>query len=842
MGLIQFICGASMFDIKDATLICPKNDLESVTILKIAKNYLADSDIIASEQAWGARLGEEPRETFENLKKYVIIVEMPDEEAEKELTAEGHRVIIIDHHRYERGGRVLDRFNPLSSLEQFARRIGHELDEDEKLIAANDTGKIFEHARKGKVSRKVLEEIRAEEQAIFGYGEDIRKLSQKDYDGQETGINFSNFKMVLTTIDKVMRIADLHHLALLSALEKNGGKYDEVPRHLKNILILTTDEARTKVSAVHFFGEDSFRADFEALGEKIRTDGSGLVSYSGGNAGVSFFWGAKAQADDVTADQAADAALDVLLGPDRPLLKFSTVFFYPFKYEKHNPPIDTPWQVSTFDINTSLKNYQEYVYFHSYIRDILFKQTGKGSQSEFECYNYKYGDYIVDKGVLDVHYKANENEIEQLITYPVSHLAIHTFIDNLAVLAIQVSKEADESLLQGTLWHQCRKIKIFRSQCLTVGQALRFNEIARKIYFSFPEQANCGMIPTRTKLQFGDGTQITHVFEKGDFRLDMNMVSSAINGGQPAIRRPRQSRTINELLKKFLGNDDFYGVLDDRMVVYTFFSIAGKQPADIPSQNRFDALFSRILYVDNFDEGWNYHEPFIKNLMEKFLLRRWQHYGCLYGFTRYSSAYVGFGKNFIENVFNHFNSMYYQMALFSLCYRSFLLSFSQEVADTTRTLAENDENNNHRDAFLALKEKFMKFTNIYWFPEITNQDQGIELFDLYKKSFDFKNMYDEVKEEVDRADAYLDTKDQIRLNLLSKKIGIGGFVLGTLAVIVSLLCLDFNFPSWLSLLGVGIVFISWLGILKYITCNHLPWNVEKFIHPCGQQIKKKTKS
>ncbi len=56
-----------MLAIKDVTLICPKNDLESHTILKLAKT-IGISDLRVSQQAWGARLENEPEDQFKNLK------------------------------------------------------------------------------------------------------------------------------------------------------------------------------------------------------------------------------------------------------------------------------------------------------------------------------------------------------------------------------------------------------------------------------------------------------------------------------------------------------------------------------------------------------------------------------------------------------------------------------------------------------------------------------------------------------------------------------------------------------------------------------------------------------
>jgi hypothetical protein len=106
------------FNLKETVLVCPRNDEESLQILKIAEKVGIPT--LVSKQPHGARLSEEEslieriREVNPDVRT-VAIVEIPGPEREHELTAEGFAVIIIDHHRYD----DLDRMKQLSSLEQF---------------------------------------------------------------------------------------------------------------------------------------------------------------------------------------------------------------------------------------------------------------------------------------------------------------------------------------------------------------------------------------------------------------------------------------------------------------------------------------------------------------------------------------------------------------------------------------------------------------------------------------------------------------------------------------------------------------------------------------------------
>lgn len=107
-----------MINREESVLLCPRNDEESVLILKIAK--AAGIPTVVSSQSHGSRLGREER-LAERLKEAnpqastVVIVEIPGPEEESELQAAGWRVVVIDHHRYE----GLDRMKQESSLDQF---------------------------------------------------------------------------------------------------------------------------------------------------------------------------------------------------------------------------------------------------------------------------------------------------------------------------------------------------------------------------------------------------------------------------------------------------------------------------------------------------------------------------------------------------------------------------------------------------------------------------------------------------------------------------------------------------------------------------------------------------
>jgi len=137
---------------KNTVLICPRNDEESLLIIKIAKAL--GISMIISKQGHGATLDKE-QDLIESIKQIdsqasaVAIVEIPGVQAEEELRSSGIEVHIIDHHQYNE----LDRLNDQSSLEQFLEL--YDINDDEledagfdlmlvRAVAAVDRGFLWE--------------------------------------------------------------------------------------------------------------------------------------------------------------------------------------------------------------------------------------------------------------------------------------------------------------------------------------------------------------------------------------------------------------------------------------------------------------------------------------------------------------------------------------------------------------------------------------------------------------------------------------------------------------------------------------------------------------------------
>lgn len=235
------------------TVICPSNDGESKTIVDICRQL--DVDIRISGQSWGAVLDKEPEENLRDLKKTVVVVEMPSPVQEEKLRNKGHEVYVVDHHYY--GKLQLDRRKPASSLEQVAEILGHRLNRWETGVAINDRSYIY-----GLIDA--------------GYSEE-EILAIRKFDLEAQGVPSQN----VDAVREALASAPIYNGITILRMDIPVGGYAQdflvlkTPEMVPDLLVLTGNP----VSKVRFYGDPRKIRKLEDLGE-----------WHGGS-GKSGFWG-----------------------------------------------------------------------------------------------------------------------------------------------------------------------------------------------------------------------------------------------------------------------------------------------------------------------------------------------------------------------------------------------------------------------------------------------------------------------------------------------------------------------------------------------------------------------
>jgi hypothetical protein len=630
---------------EDATLICPANDLESQTIIKVASGHGIDTRI--SQQKWGGKLGAEPPENLKNLKKTLIVVELPDEAAERWLRSLGHELIIIDHHNYS----DLSRFSEYSALEQFCALIDEPLTAEFLKIAYNDRDFIPGLAHLG-CSYEEMEDIRQRERKIRGVSELFTTAQQVN---REPSARFGDELDIYLVSERYIEV--MAEVAQWPTRESYSSGLASGELHLRKCLLLFhKEDDRDHIVQVEYYGEHQIQdALIELLNDKTLSDFN--MWMSGGTR--TCYWCAKPRVKEMPAnlfDKVIDQVLSIVLITEKPLRYFSTRFIFPFRFE-NGPPTTirgTHFEASQYEA-------QEVMYFLPKARSILF---GEETQCDTARSVGK-----VDKWVLpqDQNGKMSVKKAEtgETIAVPIKNINLFKFYNGLYFLSVELEIDTQvETWDKRPVWRIITGSALANSEnFISPSRALEFNNLARLIYCSYPEQVAQGNIPE--KICWGQCSW------KPQYSTDINT---------------RYSTVIRGMIEQFAGNSpiDLHFIYDDRMFVHSCITYSGDFPKDTPTRKRYFALFSLAHYVDKVEsagaDGFMYDQSFVKEMAAMNTYRRfYDNYGNLFGFTRYSAIYTGFGSFFHKEVTKHVNSMYFDLSLMALFYRFSLLFYQYRL-------------------------------------------------------------------------------------------------------------------------------------------------------------------
>lgn len=112
-------------------------------------------------------------------------------------------------------------------------------------------------------------------------------------------------------------------------------------------------------------------------------------------------------------------------------------------------------------------------------------------------------------------------------------------------------------------------------------------------------------------------------------------------------------------------------------------------------------------------------------------------------------------------VFAPSESYYFDVLMLLFFMRMSLFRFSAELSDTLM-----DEENwvTRREKLTALRKQFTRFTVLYRYPIVSNQQQMLELYELQHDCFDIERFFKEVQVEIDNTHEFLEVLESNRLS------------------------------------------------------------------------------
>ncbi|MEN6533268.1 MAG: CorA family divalent cation transporter [Bryobacteraceae bacterium] len=418
-----------------------------------------------------------------------------------------------------------------------------------------------------------------------------------------------------------------------------------------------------------------------------------------------------------------------------------------------------------FDLDSPA--YQDMVFFHPIVRRVFFDTCdafGGEKESLLRCYT------IPIPAGESVWLEA-EDKKGRCAKVQITDLRLFLFANGIGILSIGVEA-----------FH------------LPAADALWINESLRKVYPSSGRQLRESRIPSRLTLAVERNGSREVVAEEHFEKCDMI-------GFLPPL-----SNTITSLIYfADYEQEEFEPVLDERMIVYTYFAV---DPAtigdDFIRSEEYQYLLSRFLYVDRDGAGYRYNPDFIREEMKRQTYSRWAHQGTYYGFTSYSNITATIGAfdcdehQLREGFLIHrmFQTRYYLMALVALFYRATLLDFAERAALVSKQLYldQADGRLGVENIRMAsdLRADFLHFSNYWHFDELANKDEELEHFTMQCGEYRIRPMKAEIEEEIEKLNASLHTYHQFRNTEAINRLAVLSLLLGAGAVLTGFFGMNFG--------------------------------------------------
>jgi hypothetical protein len=476
---------------------------------------------------------------------------------------------------------------------------------------------------------------------------------------------------------------------------------------------------------------------------------------------------------------------------------YSTFFYFPFKIKDHVEikkdemhlkndnrywkEIPFPLMYDSKDIQSEKAlNNQELLYLHYYLSRVMYNMQDEKDEERFLWYYRLYQDG--QEIIFDETYKIFTDN--QCNGFYLSDLALYIFRDSkIGILSIGVKNNG-----------------------CSLKDAMEFNMKFRYLYLTHNDQLNNDHLKEK---QVFECIKIERISLTNIFDYDSHFVIKDY--------MPKKINAIIDGLLPFEYKQQYNPVLDHRMLLHTMFCLNkesvesygyekgdkgleyhkdfGKRQA---GQEKYKQLFSRILFVDECDDGYYYDSVFIENLIKKHIYTRWLHHGTLYGFCRYADTTVLLGRSeFLEN---NFRKVYYMMSVLALYYRCALIDFANRSSEVTRDLIKTGNWTGSTDV-KKLKEDFLKFSNVWFFRELTNQDQGIEMFNMHRMAYELDELYKGVKEDIEKLDEYIRMKQTKKLNRWVAALTVIAAAIGIFSAIFGFFGMNFEYEWFKKLIG-----------------------------------------
>ena len=394
------------------------------------------------------------------------------------------------------------------------------------------------------------------------------------------------------------------------------------------------------------------------------------------------------------------------------------------------------WKYEKFEFK-SFEYYNEFVYFHDFVKDSLFnqKELNNNATSWYFEKEFENGEFIL--------------ECESFAWHKIYHLTLKSitlriFETGIGILSIEVENH---------------KYSDF-------NDILKINEYSRRIYPPF--------VGEKFSL---DEVIKKYIAKQMTLKLDNQEIKEDFSKFE--INNPPYVKIASYILE-ILGKDIFtqspnnkdkfliQPIIDERMFVICWYG-NNELAQDISKSYQDNDNWYKYIFVDAGDKTIQDVEM-QKKILEKSTYTRWSGYNSLYGITRYSFMLLSndletLKKDYADMIVTHMQSVYYQMAILVLTQRASILRFSDEIT----AISDLDQDKLY-ERMSSLYKNYLRFVNKLYFKEITSQEQGIEIYTKFQKVMNIYFDIEDLDKEIAKLNNYVYLVQEEKENKEMKKL------------------------------------------------------------------------
>lgn len=341
-------------------------------------------------------------------------------------------------------------------------------------------------------------------------------------------------------------------------------------------------------------------------------------------------------------------------------------------------------------------------YLNKYAKEALFSNYGDSGNDD-KVIEKIYKD--IQKGIYKIYFEHNDKEAEKSFKkeylLEIEDIKLKCFDTNIGTLSFILNN---------------RKYK-------EIEDILYINNLGRKLYRAYTRE-EC------PKISLYD-TNRREIVSQDIYSADI-------------VKKTEKLK--NNIISYFLKTEDIEIILDDRMFVMSHYISEPKKEKGIEDfffeekqidEWRKSKNWYKYIFIDTGDPTCQ-DEKMMKELLENSTYVRWKDYKTLYGISRYSfSAWSS--SDFINN---HMKNHYFQLVSLVVAQKATIISLNEKMNNLINRIINGKDDETYESN--EETKEYLTYLSKMHFSEITQQEQGIELYDFFQKKMRIKELLEEL--------------------------------------------------------------------------------------------------